>query len=293
MKQRNAAPHWIAVDWCAGGMRAWAMDQNDAVLMKVRSAQGLAQVAADAFETVLFNLVRPWLIRDQTPVVVSGLPGSVQETTMPSHRPAQADVRPVATSDDRLALYALPGLRAAEGPETALTHHGLIRGIAAERPEFNGVICIPDTQTQWVQISTGEIREAQLFMTAELSDLLVPRSEDALAIPEPLPDMGIFRSTVSESFNQPELMAQQLVPARSDDDLAKARLKGLLIGMELAAAQKIWRGQPVMVVNSSPWSFLYEKALSGQGVSVEPCDSDKMTLAGLKHGYRSLCETFA
>ncbi len=88
MNRNNAAPHWIAVDWSESGMRAWALDSRDAVLMKVRSAQGLAQIAPEAFETVLFNLVRPWLIREQTPIIVSGVPGSVldgprQRTTPP------------------------------------------------------------------------------------------------------------------------------------------------------------------------------------------------------------------
>lgn len=293
MRKQNAAPHWIAVDSCAGGMRAWAMDQNGTVLMKVRSAQGLAQVAVDAFEIVLLNLVRPWLIREQTPVIVSGLPGPVPETVGTSRRPADAPIRPVATSDDRLTLHALPRLGAAKGPEKTLSHHGLIRGIAAERPAFNGAICIPDLQTQWVQIHAGEVRKVQLFMTLELFDLLAPQGERVGVVSEPALDMGAFHGAVSEALNQPEMMAQRLLSARSDNDPAKARLKGVLIGMELASARAAWQGKQVMIVNSSPWSSLYEQALSGQGVAVQTCDSDTMTLAGLKHAYRSLCETFA
>jgi 2-dehydro-3-deoxygalactonokinase len=89
------------------------------------------------------------------------------------------------------------------------------------------------------------------------------------------------------------MTAQQLLSARSDNDPAKSRLKGGLIGMELASARAAWQGKQVMIVNSSPWSSLYEQALSGQGFAVQTCDSDTMTLAGLKHAYRSLCETFA
>jgi 2-dehydro-3-deoxygalactonokinase len=63
--------------------------------------------------------------------------------------------------------------------------------------------------------------------------------------------------------------------------------------MELASTRAAWQGKQVMIVNSSPWSSLYEQALSGQDAAVLTCDSDTMTLAGLKHAYRSLCETFA
>lgn len=269
------------------------MDQNGSVLMKVRSAQGLAQVAVDAFEIVLLNLVRPWLIREQTPVIVSGLPGPAPETVRTSNRPADAPIEPVATSDDRLTLHALPGLGAAQGAETTLSHHGLIRGIAAERPAFTGAICIPDLQTQWVQIHAGEISKLQLFMTLELFDLLTPQGDRIGVIPEPAPDMGVFHGAVSEALNQPEMAAQRLLSARSDSDPAKARLKGLLIGMELASARTAWQGKQVLIVNSSPWSSFYEQALAGQDVAVLTCESDTMTLAGLKHAYRSLCETFA
>lgn len=293
MSKHEAAPHWIAVDWSASGIRAWALDQSGTVLMKVRSAQGLAQVATSAFETVLFNLVRPWLLRDRTPIIVSGLPRSLQASVPTTKRPADAAVLPLATADPRLALFAVPGPHLPREPEVTFAHDGLIRGVAAERPEFRGAICIPDTLTQWVRIEAGQITKTRLSMTAELAELLIPHGTDVFAGPEVTPVLSIFDAAVSDALLHPEAMMESLVPARFDNDPAKARLKGLLIGTDLAGTRDVWRMGTVMVVNSSPWSFFYQRALKAQGVEVRSCDTDFMALAGLKHAYGSLCETFA
>ena len=298
MNRNNAAPHWIAVDWSESGMRAWALDSRDAVLMKVRSAQGLAQIAPEAFETVLFNLVRPWLIREQTPIIVSGVPGSVLDegsggcASVPC-RPAALRVIPVKTADSRLSLHFLPDLRPPGSDGGRIACESLIRGIAAEMPDYFGAICIPGKQTLWLTMNSGEIIGTKMFMTAELADLIAPQDAELMSVPEVRPDRRVFVNAVADAMEQPELTFQHAISAREDVDPAKAWLKGLLIGQELAGARDAWQGQRVLVVGPSPWSTLYEQGLSSQGVSVQPCDSDQMTLAGLTHAYRSLCETFA
>ncbi|MGI3185637.1 2-dehydro-3-deoxygalactonokinase [Nioella aestuarii] len=298
MSENNAAPHWIAVDWSEYGMQAWAMDQHGSVLMKVRSAQGLAQVAIDAFEAVLLKLVRPWLIRDQTPVVVGGLSGVQKLASIPAYsppfRPEEASPWLLETEESRLMLHAVPGLEQSVGKGALLTHDSLIRGVVTEMPSYSGALCIPDERTQWVGVQQGEVSCLMPFMTAELAELLAPKADrGSLPVPGPAVHEATFRAAVSNAMDTPELTPRHLLEARFDSDPAKSRLKGLLIGMELASAQSYWRRGLVMVVNGSQWSTLYALALSGHGVGIEFCDRDTMTLAGLKHAYRSLCETFA
>ena len=199
-------------------MQAWAMDEAGSVLMKVRSAQGLAQVAVDAFETVLFNLVRPWLIHDRTPIIVSGLTGAFQQMSLPALsfpcRPADMAARSLSTADDRLALYAVPGLRQDGDDSPVFRHDSLIRGIAVDMPDFFGAICIPDQQTLWVEMYSGKVLDAQGFMTVELAELLSPQPSEALPIPEPAPDSELFSAALAEALDRPDMTTQRL-PIRS------------------------------------------------------------------------------
>ena len=71
---------------------------------------------------------------------------------------------------------------------------------------------------------------------------------------------------------------------------ARARLSGLLIGSELAAARPYWLGQQVAIIGADDLSQAYATALAAQGVSATIADSTAMTLAGLRAAYVRLKE---
>ena len=62
---------------------------------------------------------------------------------------------------------------------------------------------------------------------------------------------------------------------------AKARLSGLLIGAELAAARPYWLGQNVAIVGASGIAGRYARALSVLGVTPTLASGDMMVLKGL------------
>jgi 2-dehydro-3-deoxygalactonokinase len=64
-------------------------------------------------------------------------------------------------------------------------------------------------------------------------------------------------------------------------DAARARLSGLLIGIELAAAKPYWLGQDVVLVGSESLTASYARALSAQGLSAKRLDATACTLSGL------------
>ena len=66
-----------------------------------------------------------------------------------------------------------------------------------------------------------------------------------------------------------------------DPAVARARLSGLLIGAELAAARPYWLGQNVAVVGSGGAARAYAEALSAQGAAPRMVDAGAVTLAGL------------
>ena len=66
-----------------------------------------------------------------------------------------------------------------------------------------------------------------------------------------------------------------------DPAAARARLSGLLIGAELAAARPYWLGQRVALLGDSRLAGHYAAALAAQAAPPETAEAEAMTLAGL------------
>lgn len=296
MRYRKSVPDWIAVEWMQGDLRAWAMDRDGQVLMKVRSAQGLAQIASQAFETVLFNLVRPWLLKDRTPVVVGGAAAIVPGLRM---QPAAsvpcrlADLPAIVRSTDetRLILYTLPGLQSPAARGADLTEDSVIRGVIVQQPEFDGVVCIPGAQSLWVRLRAGEVLNWQTFMTGELVDLLAPPPREVAAGLSPVLDQGAFDTAAAATLSKPELLAHHLAVARDTSDPARSRLYGHLIAAELAATRARWGKGQVLLVGATDQTDPYRRVLTTQGVAVQSGNRDELALSGLRHAYQGLSET--
>jgi 2-dehydro-3-deoxygalactonokinase len=73
---------------------------------------------------------------------------------------------------------------------------------------------------------------------------------------------------------------------------ANARLSGLLIGAELAAAQIYWLDQNLVVVGNGAQSELYVEGLRTLGRSPRVVDASGVTLAGLKSAYLQIAGNF-
>ncbi len=76
------------------------------------------------------------------------------------------------------------------------------------------------------------------------------------------------------------LRAEGLLTGLSAPDV-RARLSGLLIGMELAATKPYWLGQRITVIGDAGLMALYDLALSEESVKPGLEDGLDMTLAGL------------
>ena len=88
------------------------------------------------------------------------------------------------------------------------------------------------------------------------------------------------------------IRAQSLVSEFSPAT-AGARLSGLLIGAELAAARDDWRNQPLTIVGNGPQSELYALALRVLGQAPRIVDASHVTLAGLKSAYLQIAKDFS
>lgn len=282
---------WIAVDWGTSRLRAWAMRGTQS-LAEAQSNKGMNSLEKDEFEAVLTDLIDPWLGAGVTPVLACGMVGARQGWAEAPYREvpclplADGGVH-VATSDARITATILPGLKQGSPADVMRGEETQIAGFIAEHPGFDGVICLPGTHTKWAEISAGEVVSFRSFMTGELFDLLSNQSVLRHST-GPGWDAVAFADAVSETLSRPENLASKLFNIRAtslletpDPDKATARVSGLLIGAELAAARPYWLGREIAVVGSESLSGHYIDALKLQGVSARYADSDAMTRAGL------------
>lgn len=286
------APAWIAVDWGTSNLRAFAMGA-DGVMAEAASGEGMGTLARDGFEPALLRLVGPWL-HGPVEVVACGMVGSRQGWHEAPYRAVPcgpvdgATLTAVPVRDARLRLRIVPGLKQVSPADVMRGEETQIAGALALRPGFDGVLCLPGTHSKWVHVSAGEVVSFQTCMTGELFALLSGQSVLRHGMVGEGFDDGAFDAALSDALSRPERLAARLFGLRAEGLLAgltpataRARLSGLLIGIELAATRAYWLGQPVTIVGADRLSGLYARALAAQGVEARAIPAAEATLAGL------------
>lgn len=286
--------NWIAVDWGTTHLRAYLMGEAG-ILAEVSSADGMATLTRDAYEPALVRLVGPWLADGQeTEIIACGMVGSRQGwmeapyRTTPCTPIDPATLVAVPTADPRLNIRLVPGLRQNTPADVMRGEETQIAGVLALHPQFDGVICLPGTHSKWAYISAGEVVSFQTYMTGELFSLLSLQSVLRHSVQSEDWDEQSFTMAVSDALSRPEKIAARLFSLRAEAliaDLkpaaARARLSGLLIGIELAAAKPYWLGQNVILVGAQSLSDTYARALALQGVTSRQLPVAACTVAGL------------
>ncbi|MEM9342943.1 MAG: 2-dehydro-3-deoxygalactonokinase [Pseudomonadota bacterium] len=295
------APAWIACDWGTSALRVWAMSADGQVLDHARSDKGMGTLDKSGFQPALLSLIEPWLTKP-TRAVACGMVGARQGWVEAPYTPVPCDPRTVTataalTTDPRLTVTVLGGIRQDQPADVMRGEETQIAGALTTRPDFDGVLCLPGTHTKWAQISAGEIVSFRTFMSGELFALMSTQSVLRHSLGDGW-DAAAFTEAVSDTLSKPEALAARFFALRAESllhdlapDAARARLSGLLIGAELAAARPYWLGTDVLIVGSPAASQPYASALAAQGVSAECLDAEAMTLAGLAHAHATLGET--
>jgi 2-dehydro-3-deoxygalactonokinase len=294
MQADRIAADWIAADWGTSNLRCSAMGADGRVLAEAASEDGMGRLAPDEFEPALLRLVEPWLGSGVTPVYACGMVGARQGWVEARYRsvpctPLEAGaLTPVPVRDGRLRVLIAPGLSQAKPADVMRGEETQIAGALALGGD-DGVYCLPGTHSKWAHVSAGEVVSFQTYMTGELFALLSQQSvlRHGLAGAEgEAPEA--FDLALSEALSRPERLAARLFTLRAEGLLdglppveARARLSGLLIGAELAAARPYWLGQRVTLIGSSGLAAAYARALAAQGVAARTLDVAACTLAGL------------
>jgi 2-dehydro-3-deoxygalactonokinase len=282
---------WIAVDWGTSNLRAWAMGPTGP-LAEATSDDGMGKLTPDQFEPALLRLISPWLTR-KTPVLACGMVGARQGWAEAKYRatpctPVDAKgITHVPTHDPRITFHIAPGLSQDRPADVMRGEETQVAGVLALHPGFDGVICHPGTHSKWVHVSAGEVVSFQTFMTGELFALLSTQSVLRHSMAEGWDDTA-FDDGVKDALQSPDKFAARLFSLRAEFLLhgltpakARARLSGLLIGIELAGAKPYWLGQRIMLVGAPALAASYTRALASQGLAPQTLDATACTLAGL------------
>ncbi len=284
---------WIAVDWGTSNLRVWAMAGNR-IVAQATSEDGMGRLDRDGFEPALLRLIEPWLGQRQTEIIACGMVGSRQGWYEAPYRATPctpldfASLVTVPTRDARIAVRIVPGLKQVKSPDVMRGEETQIAGVLALKPGFDGVICLPGTHSKWVHISAGEVVSFQTFMTGELFALLSTQSVLRHGMAGGGWDDAAFDAALSDALSRPERIGAKLFSLRAEGLIAnltpaaaRARLSGLLIGVELAASRPFWLGQQVVIVGSEALAKSYTRALAAQGAAPQMLDATEATLAGL------------
>jgi 2-dehydro-3-deoxygalactonokinase len=126
----------------------------------------------------------------------------------------------------------------------------------------------------------------QTFLTGETFALLSGQSVLRHGM-DGWDDAG-FDDGLAQGLDRPDRLLSRLFTLRAeglldglDPATARARLSGLLVGAELAAAKPYWLGQRVAVLGAGDLAALYARALDGLSVPVSAHTAEAATLAGL------------
>ncbi len=291
---------WIAADWGTSHLRVWAM-QGERPIAEASSARGMGTLAPAEFEAALLELVEDWLGDGATPVLACGMVGArqgwVEAPYLPVPTSPGAGAISVPARDPRLSVHILPGLSQPSPPDVMRGEETQIAGYLSSRPQWDGVLCLPGTHSKWVHASAGEVISFRTFLTGEMFALLCDHSVLRHSLSTDGFDDAAFAEALSDAMSRPAELGARLFGLRAADLLTgatpaqtRARLSGLLIGVELAAARPFWLGREIVVIGAETTAPLYQRALSELGATCTRADVTEMTLAGLVAARRKLQE---
>ncbi|SDF08816.1 2-dehydro-3-deoxygalactonokinase [Limimaricola pyoseonensis] len=293
-------PDWIALDWGTTHLRGWGMTASGSVIEERHSEDGMGRLGPDGFEPALRALCGDWLEGGPVPVIACGMVGARQGWAEAAY--ARVPCAPLSTPFTRapgdLEVAIIPGLSQSEPADVMRGEETQVAGFLALNPGWDGVLCMPGSHSKWAHLSAGEVVSFRSFMTGELFSALSNHSVLRHSVGGTDWDDAAFDDAVSETLSRPERLAAGLFGIRAAGLLhgqgsgtARARLSGLLIGAELAAAKPYWLGQQIGVIGAGPLARLYVRALAAQGAPAAQANATAVTLAGLTAAWKLRSQT--
>lgn len=289
-----------AVDWGTTRFRLWLLARDGRVLARSQGPEGLEAGRTDGFETVLRHHLGAVSAPTTLPVLICGMAGSREGWVEAPYVDVPAPLDGVAKAvvpvpDSELDVRVVPGLakRSGERLDVLRGEETQLIGIAAGLSAGRSRICLPGTHSKWVTVHDRRVEDFTTYMTGDMYAALSGHSilRHSVAGFDDSVDAGdpAFTDALQRALAAPERFVAELFSIRATGLLhgltgaaAAARLSGLLIGVEVAAAL---RDAPdpaaVTLVANSGMARLYTAALAAAGATITTVDADQAVCAGL------------
>ncbi|WP_453959470.1 2-dehydro-3-deoxygalactonokinase [Amorphus suaedae] len=275
----------------------WLLGRDGAVHAERRSDQGMVRAGTEGFEAVLESHLAAVGAPHNLPVVIAGMAGARQGWHEASYVDVPARLhslveRAVAVPGMARSVRILPGIaqRDADRPDVMRGEETQLLGLSAGGLP-SGLACLPGTHSKWVRLEDACVTAFATFPTGELFSLLAAHSTlaGALGAPDEPMDAAAFADGVDAAFAEPERITNRLFEIRAASLLTdrapatrRARLSGLLVGIELAGARRFAAGAAhAHLVAAGPLADLYAAALPHAGFAVTQIDADEAVRRGL------------
>jgi 2-dehydro-3-deoxygalactonokinase len=302
-------PTVAIADWGTSSFRIWLLDAGGDVLAERRSGEGMSTAGGAAgFAPILEKHLADMQAPTDLPVVICGMAGARQGWVEAPYVTVPAGLGDLASGAVSVPgkarkISILPGLaqRSEDAPDVMRGEETQLAGVHALFSEGQHLICMPGTHCKWVEARDGRITGFRTWMTGELFSVLSKQSILRHSLGErpaaAQPDNEAFSRACVQALDDGGDIGASLFRLRAASllqdqaqDVAAARLSGLLIGAEIASALRVF-GRPedeVILVGSGALGALYARALGLAGLMIQPADADEAVRAGLTEAARRL-----
>jgi len=274
----------------------------EGVTFETSSSQGMGKLAREQFPSVLSELladVHP-SGGESLEVLICGMAGARQGWLEAPYLEAPTDLRGLLAGavrppmpDGRINPAILPGVCQRGGADNVMRgEETQLLGLAALRPAFEGVVCMPGTHSKWAQLSGTRIEQFSTAMTGEIYEVLRSHSVLRHSLGGDLDGPGRadgFAQGAAAGLERPEQLLGRLFEVRSrsllsgkQPDWCAGFLSGLLIGTEIGSNRHLIGKEPVPLIGSRALCALYAQVLRLAGAEGEPQDATRIVLAGLE-----------
>jgi 2-dehydro-3-deoxygalactonokinase len=293
---------WVAVDWGTSNLRAWGIAAGGAVTFSRNSPKGMGKLTREDYSAALSELLdgvastRAGAID----VLVCGMAGARQGWLEAPYLEAPTDLRHLlagavqpAMPNTRFAVSILPGVCQKNGADNVMRgEETQLLGLAAIRPGYTGVVCMPGTHSKWAQLNGTRIDHFATAMTGELFEILSTHSVLRHSLNGNLDGPSRaegFAAGAEAGLERPQELLGQLFQVRAGSllsgrtpDWCAGFLSGLLIGTEIGSNRHLIGTEPVPLIGSAALCALYADVLAKTGATGIPVDATDVVLAGLK-----------
>lgn len=298
---------FVAVDWGTTSFRLWLLSKDGTVLGERRSSEGMTTAMNSGFENVLNSHLSALNAPNYIPVIICGMAGARQGWVEAGYVATPCDLSSVlsgATPVPNVArdIRILPGIaqRDEQVPDVMRGEETQLLGALSEKfTSGMQLVCMPGTHSKWVNVENLKVTGFSTFMTGELFDVISKHSILQHAIEGAQSFDGTnasFQAALIDAVENPQMASNRLFTARSGQLLhglsatdAKAKLSGIMIGLEIAGAKSTAGDDAsVILIGSGALGALYQQAFDTLNIRYTTIDADEAVRKGLYSGAKAI-----